>query len=190
MAEPAFRRMTSSEFLLWQAREPESYELVDGRPEAMTGATRRHDLVVINAISAFRARLRGGPCRPSSDDIAVVSPNDNVRRPDMTVDCGPVDGGAMTSGRPVLVLEVLSPSTARVDAFEKLEEYKGLGSVSYILIADAGRPHVVAYVRSEDRTWSQLSYVGLEAEIALPEIGCTLPLSELYEDVDLSGLNG
>lgn len=183
MAEPAFRRMTSSEFLAWQAHQPDSYELVDGRPQAMTGATRRDDRVVINAIVAFGTRLQGGPCRPSTDDIAIVSPNDNVRRPDMTIDCGPVEGAATTSERPVLVLEVLSPSTAHVDKLEKLEEYKGLDSVSYILIADATRPHVVSYVRGADRVWSQLSHVGLEGTIDLPELGCTLPLAELYEDV-------
>lgn len=187
MAEPARQRMTPSEFLAWQVRQPDSYELVDGCPQAMTEATRRHDFVVINAIVAFGTRLRGGPCRPSTDDIAVVSPNDNVRRPDMTVDCGPVEGGATTSEHPVLVLEVLSPSTAHVDKFEKLEGYKGLSSVSYILIADAGRPHVVAYVRGAERAWSHLSYVGLEAEIALAELGCTRPMAELYEDVDLAG---
>ena len=182
---PTIDGMSPAEFLAWQAHQAESYELVDGRPQMMTGATRRHDFIVTNAIASFRTRLRGGPCRPSTDDIAVIAPNENVRRPDLTIDCGPVEAGSMETDHPVLVLEVLSPSTAHVDKFEKLEEYKGIPSVSYIVIVDASRPHVVLYLRDESRAWSQMSFVGLDSVIGLPALACELPLSELYEDVPL-----
>lgn len=187
MAEPAIKLMTPDEFLAWQMHQDELYELVGGIPvpKAMTGATKRHDRVLVNAIAAFVSKLRGGPCRPMTDDITLVAPNANVRRPDLTIECGEIDGASMKAAEPVLVLEVLSPSTEDVDRFVKLEEYKGVPSMRHVLIAAAGRLHVVHYSRGQDGGWSAMSHIGAESIIDLPGLGCTLGLAELYEDVPL-----
>ena len=186
MAEPARRRMTPDEFFAWQVTQEELYELVDGVPvlpaKAMTGATKRHDLVVVNAIIALGTKLRGGPCRPMTDDIASMMSNANIRRPDLTVECGEFDERSTRSAGPVLVLEVLSPSTETIDRFVKLEEYKALPSLRHILIASPTTPHVIHYSRADERdAWSALSHIGLDSTIGLPAIGCSLALSELYE---------
>lgn len=186
MAEPAAKLMTSDEFLSWQEHQEDPYELIDGRPRLMTGATRRHDRVVVNAIAAFHARLRGGPCRPMTDDIAVPTSSMSVRRPDLTIDCGTYDGKAVKTAEPILVLEVLSPATIAVDRFVKLEEYKRLPTLRHILIADAGKAHVLAYARGEDGAWSSVNYIGMDSSIPLAAIGCSLTLAELYEDVPLA----
>lgn len=187
MAVPApTGRMRPAEFLTWCLHQDEHYELVDGRPRMMTGATQRHDRVVVNAIVALGTKLRGGPCRPTTDDVAVVARNENVRRPDVSVTCEPFEPGSTKNDDPVLVLEVLSPSTARVDQFEKLEEYKQLESLAYILFVEAARPHVVVYVRQPDKSWAHLSHLGLDTVIDLPALSCTLSLAALYEDVPLA----
>jgi Uma2 family endonuclease len=179
--------MSPTEFFAWQERQTERYELVGGRPvRAMTGATRRHDKVVINAIAAFHGRLRGTPCVPSTADIAVVSLNENVRRPDMTIDCSPMDPLSHQAPSPVLVLEVLSPSTSAIDRLEKLEEYKAIGSMAYILIAEPGIPRVLLYTRGDDGGWTSMSHIGLDTELSFPRLGCTLPLLELYDGVPLT----
>lgn len=188
MADPATSLMSVEEFFVWQERQDELYELVDGRPvpRAMTGATQRHDRVVVNAIVAFGTKLRGGPCRPMTADVATRTRDRRVRRPDMTVDCGPMNGGSVTSGEPVLILEVLSPSTERIDTIVKVDEYKALASLRYILFAEPGAAHVLLYARAEDGTWTDLDHIGLDTTIELPAIGCSVTLSELYSGVPLS----
>jgi Uma2 family endonuclease len=90
MAEPLLRRMTQDEFFAWQERQEHLHELVDGIPvlplKMMTGASQRHDRVAVNVIASLHGQLRGGPCRPTTDDLAVRIPSGNVRRPDVTVE--------------------------------------------------------------------------------------------------------
>lgn len=188
MAEPATSLMSVEEFFAWQERQDELYELVDGRPvpRAMTGATQRHDRVVVNAIAAFHAKLRGGPCRPMTADVATRTRDWRVRRPDMTVDCDPMNGGSVTSNEPVLILEVLSPSTERIDTLVKVDEYKALSSLRYILFAEPGAAHVLLYARGGDGAWTDLDHTGLDTTIELPAIECSISLAELYEDVPLA----
>jgi len=83
MAEPQLRRMTAEEFFAWQEKQDKLYELVDGLPvlplKMMTGASRAHDRAVVNIIVSLGNQLRGGPCRPTTDDLAVRIPAGNVR---------------------------------------------------------------------------------------------------------------
>ena len=116
--------MTAEAFLDWCLGQEGRWELVDGVPVAMAGARRGHDLIVVNALTSLRPALRGGPCQPFTGDFAVRIPNGNIRRPDVGVDCGPVDLNGLTATDPRLVIEVLSPSTRTFDAIGRLREYR------------------------------------------------------------------
>jgi Uma2 family endonuclease len=183
MAQAAPTAMSVEAFFDWQADQAELYELVEGRPvpRAMTGATQRHDRVVTNAIAALASRLRGGPCWPMTADIAVRTRSRSIRRPDLTVQCAPLEPDAVVAAEPVLILEVLSPSTERIDTIIKLDEYKALTSVRHILIAEPDTPHVLLYSRDASRGWAGLDHIGADTELELPAIRCTLPIAELYE---------
>ena len=186
MSEPQRRRMTPDEFFEWQKTQDRNYELVDGVPvlplKAMTGATRRHDRVVTNAMFALMRRLHGGPCWPTTDDIATRIPKGNVRRPDITVECRPGADSAMEAVEPRLLVEVLSPSTAGIDRFRKLEEYKTRSDVQVILLIDTQILGVAAWRRGPDG-WTLESYEARDAVIPLPELGIDLPMDELYEEI-------
>lgn len=65
-----------------------------GPVRAMTGASRRHDRIVVNAIARLRQSLKGKPCEPATADIAIAVPNGNVRRSDVSVDCRALDDRA------------------------------------------------------------------------------------------------
>lgn len=187
MADPAARGMNAAQFFAWQERQDELYELVAGRvvPRGMTGATQRHDLVVTNALTALKSQLRGGPCRPTTADVALETGADRIRRPDLTVDGAPLDPRSRTTGTPVLVLEVLSPSTERVDTLVKLDEYKSLPSLRHILIAEPGAAHVLHYTRGPDGVWHGLDHIGLDTVLDLSGLACSLSLADLYEGVPL-----
>src|SRR5512137_242260 len=107
MSEVAHQRMTVEEFLDWQSRQDRNYELVDGVPilplKSMTGATQRHDRVTVNIMGQLYSQLRRTPCRPSTDDIALVTKKRNIRRPDITVQCAEADPKGMTAVEPRVV---------------------------------------------------------------------------------------
>lgn len=88
----------------------------------------------------------------------------------------------MAADEPRLVVEILSPSTTRYDRFQKLGEYQQHASIKIILLVDTEAPRVTVW-RTGPSGWTASEAEGLEAIIDLPEIGASLPLSELYLDV-------
>jgi Uma2 family endonuclease len=186
MADTALHKMPADEFLAWcQDREGEKWELVFGQPlRMMTGATHRHDRIVVNLLVALANRLRGGPCAPNTDDIAVkTAAGANVRRPDVIVDCGPKDPKGLDSKTPTAVFEVLSPSNANFTRFAKVDEYKGVASVQHIIIVDHDAPRLIHHQRLASGAWSSAEIDGLGESLDLPALGVALPLAEIFADV-------
>lgn len=186
MADPVRRRMTPEEFFAWQLRQDGLYELVDGVPvphvKMMTGASVQHDRAVVNIIATLHAQMRGSGCRPTTDDVALRTSIATIRRPDVTVECGELVRDTYENRSPRLVVEVLSPSTASIDRFRKLDEYRRHPSLAYILLVETRFPSAVLY-RREDDAWREESFEALDAVIDLPAIGARLALADIYEDV-------
>ena len=184
MAEAARRRMTPEEFFRWQEGQDEPFELVDGVPipkhRMMTGASVQHDRVTVNVIIALGNQLRGSRCRPTTDDVSLRTSLTTIRRPDVTVECGEMVYDTHEAREPRLVVEVASPSTTTVDRTLKLEEYKRHPSLRYILLLETVAPVALLY-RRETEGWRPELLEGLDAVIALPEIGAELALAEIYE---------
>jgi Uma2 family endonuclease len=187
MSEGARRRMMIGEFLAWQSGQDDRYELVQGEPVRMTGARLRHDLVAGNAMFEIRRQLRmaGNPCDAFSDDICIITPAGNLRRPDGSVLCPPFDLDAMTSDRPRLVLEVLLESTETVDRLIKLDEYNAIDSLDHIIIAVPTRVEVAVWFRDAERAWQHKLFTDPTVAIEMPTLSLSLGLSALYERVPL-----
>jgi Uma2 family endonuclease len=179
--------MSEAEFLEWQLGQDDRYELVDGAPRAMTGARFSHDRVVINTIVALRRLLRevGSPCEPATDDIAVRVPQGNLRRPDVALYCPPFDLEAMVSDRPRLVVEVLSETTHDTDHFVKLEEYKRVEALDYILLVAPQVTDALVWSRDVTRQWESIRYESTSDVVPLSTLGIALPMAELYDGVVL-----
>ena len=188
MAEAQVRTMTADEFYLWQLDQDERYELVDGVPvplRAMTGASNFHDVILVNCIAELGMRLRGRPCRVASADTALRTAIRSSRRPDVAVDCAPPEAGSYEAHRPTVVVEVLSPSTRKLDRFTKLEEYRRHPSLRHILLVDPDAVAAKLYSRADGGAWSDVDLTGKDAVIALPAIDVTLPLGALYERLEM-----
>jgi len=188
MAEPQLRRMTQDEFFAWQEHQDKLYELVDGFPllplKMMTGASRAHDRVVTNVIRHLGNQLYGGPCWPTTDDLAVRIPAGNIRRPDVTVECGQGNRRDMAVREPRVVIEVLSPSTMSFDRVRKLREYQTIETLGHILLIDTEAPRIDLLSRAPDRSWIQSQHDGLDARIDLPAIGASLSLVDVFAGLD------
>lgn len=193
MADPAQRLMTTEEFLNWCLTQDQKWELVDGVPvlkdvvdpmTGMTGASRRHDRIVTNIIIALGNRLRGGPCQPTTDDIAVETrAGQRIRRPDVTIDCGQGRDDDMQAAEPVAVFEVLSPSTRQTDLVRKLDEYRALGSLQHIAFIEQVAADLTVWSRDAAGIWQSTVLQGLDGQIELGDIEVSLPLAEIYADV-------
>lgn len=185
MLDKIARRMTPEEFYAWQEPMDEKYELVDGYPvKMMTGASRRHDQIVVSLIAALGNQLRGGPCRGFTSDTAVRTVGRTRRRPDAGIECGPITDESYEAGEVRLVAEVLSPSTREFDLFGKLDEYKSVETMDYVLFIEPNAPEAILWSRGNDRTWSHAIFHGVDASIDVKALGINLKLGELYEGLE------
>ena len=120
MSEQARRRMTSDEFLAWAMEQPETehYELIDGEVVAMAPERSAHALTKFHIARRMAEALEGGnlPCRVYPDGMSVEVGENTVYEPDALVHCGPpLSSDATKLSDPVIIVEVLSPSTSSRD---------------------------------------------------------------------------
>jgi Uma2 family endonuclease len=147
--------MTADEFIAWAMEQPEGkrYELVDGYVHAMAPERVRHakaKLLVARRL-AEAVESAGLPCEVFPDGMSVPVDAETVYEPDALLRCGaPLDGDAVTVTDPVIVVEVLSPSTQSVDLGDKLAGYFRIPSLQHYLIIKPGSPVVIHHARAPD----------------------------------------
>jgi len=182
MAEPVCRSWTLEEFFAWQEDQADRCELVDGRPLKMRAGGRNvHDDIVVNLVGELREQLRGSGCRPFTGDGSVETRPGQIRRPDVGVDCGSRDPNGMQAALPTIVVEVLSPSTRDFDSFRKLEEYKGVASVEYILLVEPNAAFVSVWSRDGNGQWGEQRVQGLAGAVEMPKLKIALRMEGIYE---------
>ena len=179
MAETAKKLMTVEEFFVWQRTQDERYELVDGFPVMMTGASNFHDVIVGNIIAALHPQVRGSGCwiatadtatrtrlRASGDPMSplLLEPQARVLR----------SGGSAPDRRGALSSNVGIPWQ------RKLDEYWRLPSLRYLLLVDSLVVAATLYTRTATE-WDPADADGLEAVLVMPEIGCRLAMRDVYE---------
>lgn len=187
--QPTSTLLTPDEYLAVERESEFRSEYVDGVVYAMTGASLNHIQVVSNVTAELVVQLRGRPCRTLSNEMKVRMPDS--RRffyPDVTVVCGEPqfhDERTDTILNPVLIIEVLSPSTEAFDRGLKFQSYQKLESLrEYVLVAQD--KHVVEqYVRQSGEKWTYSATIGRESSLSLPSVECTLNLQSVYDRVDL-----
>lgn len=179
------RRMRVAEFIemIRPLPDEERWELLDGQPILMAPQSERHQRIVGNLLDALRriARPRGCVALPGLgllndfvDDYAPI--------PDAVVRCGPMlpDGYARD---PIILAEVLSPSTMSNDRGRKSEFYKSLQTLRTFLLIYQDEFRVEAW-QKEDAEWRFRAF-GREGLIPLPELEGSLAVADLYADVPL-----
>ncbi len=184
MAEPLEPAWTVDEFFAWAERQQDRYQLVNGRPlRMMAGAKYVHDDIVVNVLAELRAQLRGSGCRPFTGDGAIETYPGQIRRPDVGVDCGRRDPDGYKAAAPRLVMEVLSPTTRDFDSIGKLEEYKRVVGLDYILFVEPNEPLVSLWSRGEEGWWLETRIESLEATVDLAKLGASLDMRAVYDGV-------
>lgn len=150
-ADPAVPSMTVDEYLVWAEDRPGRYELEHGKVVAMSPERARHAEVKGAVFMALRSACSrsGGSCRALPDGMTVRIDDRTAYEPDALVYCGPrLPGDAVEVSEPVIVVEVLSPSTAYRDVGVKLAGYFRRPSICHYLIIDPDRPILVHHARA------------------------------------------
>ena len=177
---------TAAEYLALERRATYKSEYVNGHIIAMSGASRRHNLIATNISRELSSQLRGRPCESYISDMRVrVSETGLYTYPDVVAVCGDIrfaDEQTDTLLNPTVIVEVLSASTEAYDRGDKFAHYRRLASLhDYVLVSqDAVR--VEHYVRQGEK-WVLSEASLLTDTVSLASIQCTLVLEDIYDKV-------
>ena len=181
MRRPNPKAMTIEDFFLWQERQPDRYEFVEGWPiKMMTGARQGHNVVASNIVMTLGPQVKALGCRTTSSDTAVRT-HKGIRYPDVVIDCAPPAPSAFEAGSPRLVVEVSSPSTLSTDLTDKLDEYLAHEGLRLVMLVEPDVVSVKLYRRDAADRWQVERYDQLDETIDLPELSTALALSAIYD---------
>jgi Uma2 family endonuclease len=182
MSNVAEKLMSLDEFLTWEHDQPERYEYANGVATMMTGGSAAHVTIAMNLAFALRQALRGTGCRPFGSDMKVIA-NHTVRYPDISVTCRPVGDRDDHLSDPILIIEVISPSTEREDRGRKKFDYFATSSIRQYAIIEQDERLIDLYTRTGDR-WTDEIIEG-NSVLNLSSIGVEVTLDAIYEDTEL-----
>ncbi|HEY0837314.1 MAG TPA: Uma2 family endonuclease [Azospirillum sp.] len=181
MSDPARHRMTVEEFLVWDDGTDTRYELIRGEPVAMAPPGGPHSALAGALTVRIGVRLRP-PCRIYSEaGIRFADRNDLYFQADIAVSCRPLAEGKGGVPDPTLIVEVLSPSTTRHDAREKLPLYRQIPSVQEILLIDSTRRRAEMWHREGD-AWRVQDIIG-DGALRFHSLDVEIAMADLYEGV-------
>jgi Uma2 family endonuclease len=184
MGEAALRRMTVDEFLVWDGEGDRRYELIGGEIVAMTPPLLFHTAITMKIGAALQRRLKP-PCQVLGEaGIRLPWRNDTYYQADLAVTCSPLKQGEWGTPDPIIIIEVLSPSTAAHDRVHKLPDYRRIESVQEILIVASDEKHIEHWRRG-DGAWTARELEAAD-RLEIGTFGFDIPVEALYEGLDFS----
>jgi Uma2 family endonuclease len=173
--------MTLAEFLEWDDGTDRRYELLDGIPMMMAPSLEAHGELALALGAEIRSRLQA-PCRVISEaGIVIPDRADTYYVADLAVTCAPREPGRRMVVDPVLVIEVLSPSTGQIDRWRKVADCRTLPSVQEIVVVFSDERRIEVQRRTPDG-WRVEDLIG-QAEIRLGCCGGPISLDAIYRDL-------
>jgi Uma2 family endonuclease len=179
----AVHHYTYREYLEFEQHANVRHEFLGGVIVAMAGGSRAHSRRCVRISAALAAQLAGRPCEVHSPDMKVhVLATGLVAYPDVTVVCGHVETDGETDHvitNPIVIVEVLSPSTEAWDREEKVGHYQQIPSLREIVLVAHDAKRLDVWRRERDGSWAMAVYEGLAQ---LPSIGCSLDVADVYAE--------
>lgn len=189
-------RYTVDEYLAMERASEERHVYLDGRIWAMAGESDPHGIISVNLVGLLHPQLKGSHCQARTKDtkvrsgptpLAGQSSKGFFSYPDIFVLCGEPeyhDAFKDVVLNPRVIFEVLSPSTESFDRGGKFTNFQTWNPSleNYVLVSQE-QAQVEMFTRQTDGTWSYQRVAGLDATLAIPSIGCTLHLADVYDRV-------
>jgi Uma2 family endonuclease len=165
------------------------FEYVDGQIFDMSGGTFEHSQIALNLAMEIGPHLRGKICRIANSDMHVLPLGDDnpTYLPDITVTCNPEDykRGSTAIRSPRLIIEVLSPSTSRIDRREKRLAYQACPTMQEYVMVSSQRQAVEVLRRGTNGEWTKTAYRANET-VQLRSIELSIAMNDIYEDTGIS----
>lgn len=176
------------QYLARERAGAQRHEYLDGQVYALAGGSQQHSLIITNLVASLHGQLRRRDCTVYASDMRVRTPQSTFYTyPDVSVVCGrPLfeDDSRDTLLNPIVIIEVLSPSTERYDRGRKFRNYRLIETLrEYILIAQDTR-QIEHFERQPDGQWTFQSVGEDDPPLSLPSIGCLLGVADVYEKVE------
>ena len=182
----ADHHISREEYLQGELASEIRHEYVAGSVYAMSGGTMNHQRIAGSFFYLLRRELAGKPCFPTGSDFKLQVPlgrgEEAFYYPDGMIICVPVPGDALFTDSPSVILEVLSPTTRRIDEVQKLRDYITIPTLHTYILAEPDAPFLTLH-RRDGADFRREIRSGIDAILELPEVGITIPLAELYFDV-------
>ncbi len=179
---------TLEEYFALEEQADHRSEYYGGEVFAMAGGSVNHNQIAGNAYSSLRIALAGKPCRTFMSDMRLLVKRVKLYTyPDVMVICGGIDFAPKrkdTVTNPVVLFEVLSPSTEGYDRGKEFEFYRTLPSLKEYVLVDQERLHIEHYRLLDNRQWVLTVLDDAGKRLALDSIGGEISLAGLYEQVD------
>lgn len=178
------RRYTFREYLELEASSDVRYEFFDGAVFAMSGGSPDHSRLAANVINILATQLVGKPCQAFTSDLRVrVLETGLATHPDVSVVCGalkrdPEDNNTVTN--PVVIVEVLSPSTQRYDREEKAAHYRRIPSLATYVLISQEEQRLEVFSRNTDGSWTLRE--ARSGAMDLSAISCSLAVADVYRN--------
>src|SRR5450432_423210 len=188
MASNPVSNLTEEQYLATERAAEFKSEFLDGVMYAMSGGSLRHSDLASNLLAELRAMLRNSECKAFNSDLRVRVSARMYAYPDVSVVCGKpllADERQDILLNPVVILEVLSPSTEQYDRGMKFQLYRTIESLREYILVDQDKVLIEQYIRQDVSTWTLRDHQTLEDELKIDSIGVSLPLRLVYDRVDL-----
>jgi Uma2 family endonuclease len=189
MTQPAYKYYSYAEYLAMEEASTERHEYFRGEIFVMSGGTSPHNRVAINIATCLNTALQTHPCFVYSSDMRIrIDTADFSTYADVMVICGEeqfYQDRLDVVTNPLLVVEVLSPSTSKFDQTKKFELYRYLPSFAHYLIVDPDRAYIEYYAKTGEN-WLLRLYTNLDQiiKITLPHSEVELPLATVYQKIN------
>jgi Uma2 family endonuclease len=181
-------RFTHEEFLDREAQSPFRHEFRRGRIEMMAGGTMDHSLIENNCSASLQRALAGRGCRIVGPDLLLrIEQADVSTYPDVMVICDSpnfLGRRKIIIDNPIVIVEVLSPSTESYDRGEKFDAYRQLPSLRDFVLIHQKEPRIEVFSLQSDGSWNPTEVSGMNATLTLESRAIKVPLTSIYELVE------
>ena len=188
--EPAlkYNYLTAEEYLEAERKATGKHELMNGKIITMTGASLKHNKIVSNLIGSINPFLKGKNCEVFPSDMRVNIPTTNsFTYPDLTIVCGKpelLDDEFDNLLNPIVIIEVLSPSTESYDRGNKFFTYQQIPSLKEYILVDSTACNIQTIIKKDDGLWQFDTISNIASSVIIQSISQTILVSDVYDGVE------
>lgn len=173
------------EYLQMENEAVEKHEYCKGEIFAMSGAGNRHNIISINIIASLHNSLKGKSCQPYGSDMRIHIPHNTLfTYPDISVICGDIIApkeDEISATNPMVIFEILSPSTRNYDRGVKFMLYRAIPTLKEYILIEAESIHIEHFAINKEGLWQLKEYANIDDQIILESLEVKLLVKDVYD---------